>query len=96
MGDILKIITDSGFSGYVIVTLGIFGLAIVFERVKTLYFDYALKSDTFMEQVKNLVLLSEFGGAAKEEAATPLSPQRTASEAMTWRGRASAAVGLIC
>lgn len=48
--------TDSGIVGFVILVMGIVGLALIVERVRVLYFSYSLKVDDFMSQLKPLVL----------------------------------------
>jgi biopolymer transport protein ExbB/TolQ len=53
---VLHFIRESGVAGYVIVVLGIFGVVIVIDRVKALYFDYSIKTDTFINQVKGLIM----------------------------------------
>lgn len=47
---------ESGFAGFLIITMGIAALALIIERARTLYFDYAIKTDSFMTQLKSLVL----------------------------------------
>jgi len=56
MSGIINMILESGLAGFVIVTMGIAGLALVIERVKVLYFDYSIKTDDFMKQVKSLIM----------------------------------------
>lgn len=50
------LILESGFAGFLILTLGIAALALIIERAKVLYFDYAIKTEHFMTQLKSLVL----------------------------------------
>ncbi len=54
--DFKMMLVDSGLIGWVTVVIGIVGLALVIERVKTLYFDFSIKSQEFMGQLKALVL----------------------------------------
>jgi len=56
MDNIIKMIADAGIAGYLIVVMGIIALALIIERIKVLYFDYAIKTESFMGQVKNLIL----------------------------------------
>ncbi len=53
---VLNIIETSGFIGYVIIAMGVFGLAVVADRVKALYFDYAIKTEEFMRQIQGLIM----------------------------------------
>lgn len=54
--DFVKLITESGLVGYLIVATGLVGWALIFERARTLYFHYTMKSDDFMKQVKSLLM----------------------------------------
>jgi biopolymer transport protein ExbB len=56
MENLIKIVTDGGLPAYVIVIMGICGLALIAERIKVLYMDYAIKTQDFMSQVKGLVM----------------------------------------
>lgn len=51
-----KFIDDSGLVGYLIALMGVVSLALLIERVRALYFEYAIKTDEFMKQVKSLVM----------------------------------------
>ncbi len=56
MSSIGEFLTSSGFAGIVIVAMGLAALAIIIERARVLFFEYAIKTDQFMKQVKSLVL----------------------------------------
>lgn len=56
MESIIKFVVESGTFGYAIVLTGIASLAIIIERVKTLYFDFNLKTESFMAQLNSLLL----------------------------------------
>lgn len=63
MENITKMILDSGLAGYLIVTAGIVALALILERIKVLYFDYSIKTQEFMSQVKNLIMNDQIDDA---------------------------------
>ena len=54
--------------------MGIAGLALIVERIKVLYFDYAIKTDEFMRQVKSLVMKDQVDEAITFCAANENSP----------------------
>tara|TARA_Y100000817_G_C16816716_1_gene526876 strand:+ start:377 stop:1105 length:729 start_codon:yes stop_codon:yes gene_type:complete len=56
MESLITLIKDAGTPGIIILMMGLAGLALIIERVKVLYFDYAIKSEEFMAQIKTLVL----------------------------------------
>lgn len=56
MESIIKFVVESGTFGYAIVLTGIASLAIIIERVKTLYYDFNLKTESFMAQLNSLLL----------------------------------------
>ncbi|MBT4762269.1 MAG: MotA/TolQ/ExbB proton channel family protein [Bdellovibrionaceae bacterium] len=56
MENLIKVITDGGIPAYVIVIMGICGLALTIERAKVLYIDYSIKTQDFMNQVKSLIM----------------------------------------
>ncbi len=56
MGNIIQIVSDAGIMGYLIVGMGLISIALIFERIKALYFDYTIKSDQFSNQIKSLIL----------------------------------------
>lgn len=56
MESLVKMVVDGGVPAYLIVTMGIVALALIFERIKVLYFDYSMKTEDFMTQVKNLIM----------------------------------------
>ena len=54
--ELIKLVTNGGLPAYLIVLMGLAGLALIIERVKVLYFDYSMKADDFFAQIKSLVL----------------------------------------
>ncbi len=56
MENLGKLIVDGGVPAYLIVTMGIVALALIFERIKVLFFDYSIKTEAFMNQVKSLIM----------------------------------------
>lgn len=55
MDSLMKLAVDFYLVDAVIGMLGLFGIALVFERAKALYFTYSLDADAFMEKVTKLV-----------------------------------------
>lgn len=55
MDNFLKLISEGGIPAYLILAMGLAGLALIVERGKTLYFDFSIKTDEFMEQVKAML-----------------------------------------
>src|ERR1700733_6976012 len=55
MDAVLSFLTNYKIVDMCIGVVGIFGLVLIFDRFKALYFDYALPADSFMKQVMNLV-----------------------------------------
>lgn len=49
-------IVQSGFVGWTIIFTGIVAATLVFERIRTLFFIYAINADEFTSKVMNLVL----------------------------------------
>lgn len=56
MDSVLKFINDSGVVGWAIMLVGIGSLALVWERIRVLYFRYGMNADQFMTKVQTLVL----------------------------------------
>ena len=52
----LQFMNDAGIVGWCILLTGVATLALVFERIKTLYFSYGLNVDEFSQRVQTLVL----------------------------------------
>ena len=52
----LQFMNDSGVVGWFILLTGVATLALVFERAKTLYFDYGLNVGEFSQRIHTLVL----------------------------------------
>ena len=55
MSDVVKMVTDSGIAGFVIVAMGLFAIAVIVERAKYLFKEANLDADSFFEQVKSLI-----------------------------------------
>src|ERR1700722_378895 len=55
MDAVLSFLTNYKIVDMCIGVVGIFGLVLIFDRFKALYFDYALPADSFMKQVMNLI-----------------------------------------
>ncbi len=65
MDSILKMISDSGTAGYAIVAFAVVALGLSLERIKALFIDLNLKSDSFMKQLHSLLIADQI-----EEAVT--------------------------
>lgn len=55
MGEILRLITEYNLVDYAIGLMGFFSVMVVAERAKALYFDYSIRADEFMKQIRDLV-----------------------------------------
>ena len=55
MDSIMKLIVDFRAVDFVIGALGLFGAALIMERVKALFVDYSIKAESFMGKVMRLV-----------------------------------------
>lgn len=55
MGELFRIIVENKVLDLAIVAMGLFGVAVMADRVKALFFDYALKGDSFMNQIRELI-----------------------------------------
>ena len=60
---VLNLVQSAGIPGYVIVLLGIISLAIIFERVSTLYFKFSKDSKSFIYKIKILVQKDKYDQA---------------------------------
>ena len=56
MSGLFNFIVDSGFVGWTIIFTGVASGALVFERVRTLFFHYGMNTEEFTGRVINLVL----------------------------------------
>jgi len=56
MSEILNFIKESGVVGWTILATGVAVLALVAERVRTLYFDYGMNVEQFVGKIQTLVL----------------------------------------
>lgn len=63
MSAVYQFIVDSGVVGWFIIATGIGALAIVFERVKMLYFDYGMNLNAFTEKINSLITAKKFDEA---------------------------------
>ncbi|MFP5518841.1 MAG: MotA/TolQ/ExbB proton channel family protein [Bdellovibrionia bacterium] len=59
----IKFMNDSGFIGWLILGVGVASIALIVERVRTLYFHYGVKTDEFMTKIQNLVLAKKIDEA---------------------------------
>jgi biopolymer transport protein ExbB len=55
MDAVLSFLTNYKIVDMCIGVVGIFGLVLIFDRFKALYFDYAMPADSFMKQVMSLI-----------------------------------------
>ena len=65
MDSILKMIGESGTAGYAIVGFSVVALGLMLDRIKSLFIDLNLKSDSFMKQLHSLLIADQI-----EEAVT--------------------------
>jgi biopolymer transport protein ExbB len=56
MGSILNFIQDSGFVGWIIILTGFGVCALCVERVRALYFHYAINTDEFTKKIFSMVM----------------------------------------
>lgn len=52
----INFMNESGVVGWIILLTGVAGLVLVAERAKTLYFEYGINVDEFMNRIQTLVL----------------------------------------
>lgn len=52
---IVNFIVDSGVVGWTIIATGFFALALIIERVKKLFFDYQMNTDSFSKRIQHFV-----------------------------------------
>ncbi len=74
MGSIGEFLASAGVAGVIIVAMGLAALAIIIDRVRVLFFEYAIKTDQFMKQVKSLVLNDQIEEAVTFCAANEKAP----------------------
>ncbi|MBL7687683.1 MAG: MotA/TolQ/ExbB proton channel family protein [Bdellovibrionaceae bacterium] len=55
MDALMKFMVDNFLIDAAIGMMGLFGIGLIFERVKALYFDYSMKTEEFMAKVSKLV-----------------------------------------
>ena len=56
---LLKIFVDYKIGEIAIGCLGLFGIYLIFDRFKALYFDLSLPTDTFMKQIDAFQYMSK-------------------------------------
>lgn len=61
--DILDMILDGGIPAYVIVVMGVCALALIIERAKVLFLDYAINAQEFMAKIKSFILADKIEDA---------------------------------
>jgi biopolymer transport protein ExbB len=59
MRDFLQFVNNGGTVAWIIVGLGIFGATVIIDRVKVLYFDFAMNADAFAEKIKSYILANK-------------------------------------
>lgn len=69
-----KLVADGGLPAYIIILMGLAGFALVVERVKALFFDYNLKADEFVSQIRSLILNDKVDEAITLSAANEKMP----------------------
>lgn len=74
MSDFFKFVNDGGTVAWIIFCLGIFAAVLITERVKVLYFDFAMRADEFSEKIKSFVLADKIEDAIALCSAHPKSP----------------------
>ncbi len=52
---IMNFIIDSGFVGWTIIATGFFAIAIIAERIKKLFFDYQMNTESFSKRIQHFV-----------------------------------------
>ena len=60
---IFEMIADGGIPAFIIVAMGLFALAIIVERVKVLYKDYGINSESFMKHIRGMVMKDQIEDA---------------------------------
>lgn len=57
---LVNFIVDSGFVGWTIIVTGFFGLAIIAERIKKLFFEFHMNTDSFTKKIHHFVSQQRF------------------------------------
>ncbi len=57
---VVNFIVDSGFVGWTIIVTGFFAIAIIFERIKKLFFDFQMDTDSFTKRIQHFVSQQRF------------------------------------
>jgi len=74
MSEFLTFVNNGGTVAWIIVCLGLFGATVVFDRVKVLYFDFALNADEFAEKIKSYIIANKVEDAIALCSAHPKAP----------------------
>jgi biopolymer transport protein ExbB len=74
MLNFLTFVNNGGTVAWIIVVLALFGATVIFDRVKVLYFDFAIRADAFAEKIKGFVLANKIEEAIALCAAHPKAP----------------------
>jgi biopolymer transport protein ExbB/TolQ len=57
---VVNFIVDSGFVGWTIITTGFFAISIIAERIKKLFFDFHMNTDSFTKRIQHFVSQQRF------------------------------------
>lgn len=57
---LVNFIVDAGFVGWTIIATGFFGMAIIAERIKSLFFDFHMNTDSFTKRIQHFVSQQRF------------------------------------
>ncbi|HEX4924287.1 MAG TPA: MotA/TolQ/ExbB proton channel family protein [Bdellovibrionales bacterium] len=74
MSTVLKFLAEGDVAMWAIVLTGLFGIAVVAERAKTLYFDFTIPYAQFMEKLRGLVMSDKIEEAVALCASYPKAP----------------------
>jgi biopolymer transport protein ExbB len=56
MSTLFKFLAEGDLAMWAIVVTGMFGAWVMFERIKSLYFDFSIPADAFMEKIRGFIL----------------------------------------
>ena len=91
-GQFLKV---GGLPVYAMIGLAIFAVAVSFERIQSLYFNYSVDSEAFMKHVKGLILSDKMEEAiayCTNSSASPFSVFRVAISSADAEARRASSV----
>lgn len=57
---VINFIVDSGFVGWTIIATGFFAISIIAERIKKLFFDFHMNTDSFTKRIQHFVSQQRF------------------------------------